>query len=172
MKVIVLTMNSKICLVAISFLAVSFLGASAQAPITVSTDKTSYADGDTITISGTVADQLNMPISIVIRDSSNNMAYIAQTNPNADGTYSVQAIAGGSTWKTMGTYEIDVTYGGPDKTAKTTFEFTSQPVSGATNQTNATTPAIPEFGPLAVSVFAISIAVIITYAKMRPTFKI
>jgi uncharacterized protein YdbL (DUF1318 family) len=162
MKVIVLTMNSKICLVAISFLAVSFLGASAQAPITVSTDKTS----------GTVADQLNMPISIVIRDSSNNMAYIAQTNPNADGTYSVQAIAGGSTWKTMGTYEIDVTYGGPDKTAKTTFEFTSQPVSGATNQTNATTPAIPEFGPLAVSVFAISIAVIITYAKMRPTFKI
>ena len=172
MKVNVLTMNSKICLVAISFLVVSFLSASAQTPITVSTDKTSYADGDAIAISGTVTDQLNIPISIVIRDGSNNMVYIAQTNPNSDGTYSTQAIAGGSTWKAAGTYEIDVTYGGPDKTAKTTFTYTSsQPVSGTANQTS-TIPAIPEFGPLSVSVFAISIAVMITYAKMRPTFKI
>ncbi|CUR51870.1 exported protein of unknown function [Nitrosotalea devaniterrae] len=175
MKVNVLTMNSKIHLVAIAFLTVSFLAVSAQTPITVSTDKTSYADGNTISISGTVADQLNVPISIVIRDSSHNMVYIAQTNPGSDGTYSTQAIAGGSTWKTAGTYEIDVTYGGADKTAKTTFEYTqgvsSQP-SNTENQTNTTAPAIPEFGPLSVAVFAISFAVIIMYAKMRPTFKI
>jgi hypothetical protein len=174
MKVNVLTINSKIFLVAISFLAVSCLSATAQTPITVSTDKTSYADGDTIAISGTVTDQLNIPISIVIRDSSHNMVYIAQTSPDSQGAYSVQAIAGGSTWKTAGTYEIDVTYGGPDKTANTTFSFTtgaSQPSSGVGNQTS-TTPAIPEFGPLAVSVFAISIAVIITYTKTRPAFKI
>ena len=171
MKVNVLTLNSKISIVAIVFLTVSFLSVSAQTAITVSTDKTTYADGDTITISGQVTDQLHMPISIVIKDSSHNVAYIAQTTPNTDGTYSTQAVAGGNTLKTAGVYEIDVTYGGPDKTATTTFEFTASPAQ-VQNQTNTTTPAIPEFGPLAVSIFAISIAVIITYTKMRPAFKI
>ena len=171
MKVDVLTLNSKIFIVAIALLTVSCSIASAQTAITVSTDKTTYADGDTITISGKVTDQLNVPISIVIKDTSHNVAYITQTNPNADGTYSTQAVAGGSTWKTAGVYEIDVTYGGPDKTATTTFEYTSSPAQEQ-NQTNDTTPAIPEFGPLAVSIFAISIAVIISYTKMRPAFKI
>lgn len=166
-----MTLNSKIFIVAITLLTVSFLTVSAQTAITVSADKTAYTDGDTITISGKVIDQLHIPISIVIKDSSHNIAYIAQTNPSTDGTYSIEAIAGGSTWKTAGVYEIDVTYGGPDKTATTTFEFTSGHVQ-VQNQTNNTTPAIPEFGPLAVSIFAISIAIIITYTKMRPTFKI
>src|SRR5690348_3331449 len=123
------------------------------------------------TISGKVADQLHVPLSIIINDTSHNIAYLAQTSPGTDGTYSTQAVAGGSTWRTAGVYEVDVTYGGPDKTATTTFEFTSSP-SQVQNQTNNTTPAIPEFGPLSVSIFAISIAIIVTYAKMRPTFKI
>jgi hypothetical protein len=175
MKVTMLTINSRMCLVAITLLTVSFLSAAAQTPITVSTDKTSYADGDTIAISGTVTTQLNIPISIVIRDGSQNMVYIAQTNPNSDGTYSTQAVAGGSTWKTPGTYEVDVTYGGSDKTAKTTFTYTlgsSQP-SSASNQTNSTIPAVPEFGSLAAPIFSIAIlASIILYAKARPVFKI
>ncbi len=171
MKIIVLTLNSIIFILAITLLTVSFLTASAQTAITVSTDKTSYADGDTINISGKVADQLHVPISVIIMDSSHNPAYITQTSPGTDGTYSAQAVAGGSTWKSAGVYEIDVTYGGPDKTAKTTFEFTlgSTPVQ---NHTNSTIPAIPEFGPLSVSIFAISITIIVTFAKMRPTFKI
>ena len=171
MKVNVLTLNSKIFIVAITLLTVSFLTASAQTAITVSTDKTSYSDGDTITISGKVADQLHVPISVIIMDSSHNPAYVAQTNPGTDGTYSVQAVAGGSTWKSAGVYEVDVTYGGPDKTATATFEYTSSPTP-VQNQTNNTTPAIPEFGPLSVSIFAVSIAIIVTYAKLRPTFKI
>ena len=74
----------------------------------------------------------------------------------------------------MGTYEIDVTYGGADKTSKTTFEFTSsgQTAPSMGNQTNAT-QAVPEFGPLSASIFAISIlAVVILYARVRPSFKI
>ena len=169
-----LAITSKICLVAITFLTVSFLTAVAQTPITVTTDKPAYSDGNTITISGTVTDQLNIPISIVIKDSSQHIVYIAQTNPNSDNTYSTQAVAGGDLWKTMGTYEIDVTYGGADKTSKTTFEFTSsgQTAPSAGNQTNAT-QAVPEFGPLSASIFAISIlAVVILYARVRPSFKI
>lgn len=167
-----LTKTSKIYLVAITFLTVSFLAASAQTPITVTTDKPSYSDGNTIIISGTVTDQLNIPISIVIKDSSQHIVYIAQTNPNSDNTYSTQAVAGGDLWKTTGTYEVDVTYGGADKTSKATFEFTPsvQAPSSTPSQTNAT-QAVPEFGPLSVSIFGISIlAVVILYARVRPTF--
>jgi len=169
-----LAITSKIYLVAITLFTVSFLTAAAQTPITVTTDKPAYSDGSTIMISGTVTDQLSIPISIIIKDSSQHIVYIAQTNPNPDNTYSTQAVAGGDLWKTMGTYEIDVTYGGADKTSKTTFEFTSsaQPVSGAGNQTNAT-QAVPEFGSLSVSIFAIStLAIVIFYARVRPSFKI
>ena len=177
-----LSTTQKTYLVAITFLTVSFLTAVAQTPITVTTDKPAYSDGNTITISGTVVDQLNIPISIIIKDSSQYIVYIAQTNPNSDNTYSTQIVAGGDLWKTSGTYEIDVTYGGKDKTSKTTFEFTPsvqpvppssvQPSPSTGNQTNATQP-VPEFGPLSISIFAIStLVIVIFYARVRPSFKI
>lgn len=118
-------------------------------------------------ISGTVTEQLNIPISIVIKDSSQHIVYIAQTNPNSDNTYSTQAVAGGELWKTPGTYEIDVTYGGADRTSKTTFEFTTsqQPASSASgNQTNPN-QAIPEFGPLAGMIIAVSTTGIIIASR-------
>ena len=177
MKVRLLT-SSKICLVVLVLLSVSFLTAVAQTSngsITVTTDKPTYSDGSMIAISGSVTDQLNIPISIIIKDSSNNPVYIAQTNPNSDNTYSTQVTSGGDLWKTPGTYEIDVTYGGKDRTAKTTFEFTlisGQPSSSTGNQTNSTS-VIPEFGTLSASVFAISILVtVILYSRVRYSFKI
>jgi hypothetical protein len=159
-------------------LTVSFLTAVAQtsAPITVTTDKPTYSDGNTIIISGTVAEQLNIPISVIIKDSSSppNIVYIAQTNPNSDNTYSTQAVAGGDLWKTTGTYEIDVTYGGQDKTSKTTFAFTptsAQPAPSTANQTNPN-QAVPEFGSLSAAIFAISIlTVVILYTRLRTSFK-
>lgn len=180
MKVSLLT-SSKMGLVALVLLSASFLTATAQTSsgsITVTTDKPTYSDGNTIVISGTVTDQLNIPISIIIKDSSKNMVYIAQTNPNSDNTYSTQVIAGGDLWKTPGTYEIDVTYGGKDRTSITTFEFTpsmGQPVSSPSSTENQTNPnaVIPEFGTFAVSVFAIStLAVVILYSRARYSFKI
>ena len=176
MNVSLLVTNSKAYLVAIMFLTISFLGAVAQTPITVTTDKSSYSDGNTIIISGTVTEQLNIPISIIIKDSSQHIVYIAQTNPNSDNTYSTQAVAGGSLWKTSGTYEIDVTYGGKDKTSMTTFDFeptNTQPTSQSIeNQTNLA-PAIPEFGQVSTSVFAVSIlAAVIFYARIRPSPRI
>ncbi|MDE1769273.1 MAG: PEFG-CTERM sorting domain-containing protein [Thaumarchaeota archaeon] len=169
--------NSKMGLVALVLLSISFLTAIGQtsSSITVTTDKSSYSDGNTITISGTVTDQLNIPISIVIKDSSQNIVYIAQTNPNSDNTYSTQATAGGDLWKTPGTYEIDVTYGSKDVTSKTTFEFTTSPqpisTSNTGNQTNATA-VIPEFGTLALSILAISILAVIAYSRTRHSFRI
>ena len=125
-------------------------------------------------ISGNVSEQLNVPISIVIKDSLQHVVFISQVNPNPDNTYSTQAVAGGNLWTSVGTYEIDVTYASTDKTAKKTFEFTpsEQPTSsGMVNQTNATL-AIPEFGALSISIFAVSVLVVILYARVTPFFKI
>lgn len=93
-------------------------------PITVVTDKSAYSDGDKIMISGIIKDQLNIPISLVIKDPSENVVLIGQVTPDSDNTYSAQVTAGGRLWTAAGTYEIDVTYGSKDRTAKTTFEFT------------------------------------------------
>ena len=149
-------------------------GQTSLNPITVTTDKTSYSDGNTILISGNVSEQLSVPISIVIKDSSQHVVFIGQVNPNPDNTYSTQAVAGGNLWTSTGTYEIDVTYASTDRTAKTTFDFTpsEQPISSTGNQTNAT-QAIPEFGPLSISTFAIStLVVVILYSRIIPLFKI
>ncbi len=103
--------------------------------ISVSTDKPSYNFGDTIIISGTVADQLNVPISIVIRDSSQDPVYITEVSPGASNTYTAQAVAGGTLWKNAGTYEVDVNYGG-NGTAVRVFQFSG-------NGLPPTPPVIP-----------------------------
>lgn len=113
----------------ISIVSLTIIPAFAQtnpvaASITVTTDKSTYSDGDQMTISGTVSAQLNIPISIVIRDPSQNIVLLGQVSPNSDNTYSTTVTAGGSLWTASGTYEVDVTYGSKDNTAKTTFLFT------------------------------------------------
>lgn len=169
MKVDVLIINSKISFIAVILLTVSFLSAMAQTPsgtvpITVTTDKSSYSDGDKITISGTVTDQLNVPISIVIKDSSKHVVLIGQISPGADNTYSTQVTAGGSLWTSTGQYEIDVTYASKDRTANTTFQFTSTPAT-ATNGTTGN--VIPEFGIIAPIILAIAMFSVLFYTKSR-----
>ncbi len=74
-------------------------------------------------ISGTVASQLNVPISIVVKDPSGNIVLIGQVTPGSDGTYSTTVTAGGDLWTAVGSYEVDVTYGSKDNTAKAMFQF-------------------------------------------------
>lgn len=144
-------------------------GQTSSDAITVTTDKTTYSDGSTIIISGKVLEQLNVPISIVIKDSLQHIVFIGQVNPNPDNTYSTQAVAGGNLWTSAGSYEIDVTYASTDRTAKTTFEFTGLESQQVRNQTsmNQTNPnqAIPEFGPLAGMIITISTIGIIVVSR-------
>lgn len=135
--------------------------------ITVMTDKSSYSDGDQITISGTVSTQLNVPISIVIKDPSQSIVTIGQVTANPDNTYLTQVTAGGRLWTTTGVYEIDITYGSKENTAKTTFEFNGNMIG--TSETNKT---VPEFGPMAFIVLAISMMSLVLYMKSRFNFKI
>ncbi|MFZ1076476.1 MAG: PEFG-CTERM sorting domain-containing protein [Nitrosotalea sp.] len=121
--------NPVFIMLMMSIVPLTFIPAFAQtnpvsASIAVTTDKSTYSDGDQMTISGTVSTQLNIPISIVIRDPSQNIVLLGQVSSNSNNTYSTTVTAGGSLWAASGTYEVDVTYGSKDNTAKTTFLFT------------------------------------------------
>lgn len=136
-------MKQNLAFFAIALLALSCYPVFGQTPntITVTTDNTSYSDGDKITISGSVGQLISIPISIVIRDPNQQVVMIGQTNPVADNSYNTQVTAGGSLWITPGTYEITVTYGSKDTIAKTTFSFTglkNYPISIQGTMYNAT----------------------------------
>ena len=140
--------------------------------ITVLTDRSSYSDGDQMTISGTVNTQLNVPISIIVKDPSQNPVEIGQVSPTPNNTYSTQLTTGGRLWAATGVYEIDVTYGSAANTAKTTFEFTSKNpetpgnISGTGNQT------VPEFGPMAFVVLAISMISLVFHMRIRSNLRV
>ncbi len=94
-------------------------------PITVTTDKTSYNDGDKLTISGTTRDYISgTPVAVIVRNPIGNVVLIAQVNLGSDRTYTTTVTVGGSLWQAAGTYEVDVQFGSKDRSAKTTFQFT------------------------------------------------
>ncbi len=95
-------------------------------PITVTTDKTSYNDGDKLTISGTTRDYISgTPVAVIVRNPIGNVVLIAQVNLGSDRTYTTTVTVGGSSlWQAAGTYEVDVQFGSKDRSAKTTFQFT------------------------------------------------
>jgi len=145
---------------------------TSSSPVTVMADKSSYSDGDQMTISGTVTTQLNVPISFIIKDPSQNPVEIGQVSINPDNTYSTQVTTGGRLWSTTGTYEINVTYGSAANTAKTTFEFTSKMAGTSGNMTGTSgNQAVPEFGSTASIILAISLMSIVFYMRTRTNFK-
>jgi len=94
-------------------------------PITVSVDKPTYNEGDTIMISGAVArsGDGDVTIQIVGPDDSQNIAGVAQSTVNRDGTFEAEIKAGG-TMNRDGTYTVNAQYGSiMTVEATTTFEF-------------------------------------------------
>lgn len=97
---------------------------SSSSPITVTTDSQSYNDSDKITISGNTRDYIvGTPITVIIRNPVGNIVMLAQVPLEANKTYSTTMKTGGSLWQSPGTYEVDVTFGTSDRSAKTTFQF-------------------------------------------------
>jgi hypothetical protein len=142
---------------------------SSSSTVTVMTDKSSYSDGDQIIISGTVNTQLNVPISIVVKDPSQNIVTIGQVTVNTDNTYSTPITAGGRLWTATGVYEIDVTYGSKDNTAKTTFEFNANMTGMSGNMTGSsgTNTTVPEFGPMTFIALVISMMALVIFMRTR-----
>jgi predicted secreted protein with PEFG-CTERM motif len=97
---------------------------STTPPIVVTTDKSSYNDGDKIMVSGSVTNYLgNTPVSIIIRNPIGNVVYISQLGVINSTTYSATITAGGALWQAAGNYTITAQYGGQDRSATTSFNF-------------------------------------------------
>jgi len=109
--------------------------------VSVMTDKASYAEGETVVITGEVRELYSgMPVSIIIKAPNGNLVRIAQETVGADKKFSMEHTAGGGLMKIEGTYIISVQYGTESRTAETTFEFggstpTTTPPSSVTDTT-------------------------------------
>jgi predicted secreted protein with PEFG-CTERM motif len=106
----------------ISSIGVTPAFAQTEDPIVVSTDMDSYSAGDTILVSGVVRDLIGQAVSVMIISPNGNIVAIAQVDVSDDKTFSTEITAGG-TMKFDGTYTVSVTYGGPQRTAETTFDL-------------------------------------------------
>jgi len=92
--------------------------------ITVTTDKTSYNDGDKVMISGSTQDYISdTPITVIITSPIGNIVKIDQVNLGSDRTFSTSTIATGTLWQAAGAYTVKVEFGSQDRTAQTTFQF-------------------------------------------------
>ena len=109
------------------------MGGAAPA-VAVTTDKSSYNDGDKITISGQTHDYLgDTPLTLILRNPDGNVVTVNQIPVTADKTFSITMTAGGALWQAAGTYSVYVQFGGPDRSAKTTFQFSGSTISAAGN---------------------------------------
>ena len=103
-----------------------------QQPLTVTTDRESYSTGDTIVITGTVAErQPGSRVSITVLDPQNDIVWRESVIVTANNTYQLEIEEGGRQYgispyaiDTSGTYLVTASYRGAR--AETTFEFTSE----------------------------------------------
>ncbi len=95
-----------------------------QNPIDVTTDKSSYTEGETILVTGTVRDLYSgTPVSVIVTAPNGNLVEIAQLTVGADKKFSTEVTTGGSLIKIEGSYTITVTYGTENRSATTSFAF-------------------------------------------------
>jgi len=92
--------------------------------IVVTTDKTSYSEGETIVITGEVRDLYSgTPVSVIVKAPNGNLVSIAQVEVGADKKFSTEMTAGGALMKSEGAYIITAQYGTQNRSAEATFEF-------------------------------------------------
>src|SRR5712692_4577517 len=97
---------------------------SSASAVTVSTDKSSYNDGDKVTISGSTKDYISgTPVTVIVRNPIGNVIKVDQVDLGTDRTYSTTIMAGGGLWQAAGTYSVLVEFGSKDRSATTTFQF-------------------------------------------------
>jgi predicted secreted protein with PEFG-CTERM motif len=93
-------------------------------PIVVTTDKTSYSEGEPIIVTGEVSEILfGYAISIMVIAPNGNVVSIDQVMVNSDKTFGTELAAGGALMKAGGEYTIQVLYGTENRTAETSFSF-------------------------------------------------
>ncbi len=95
-----------------------------QSSIVVTTDKSSYSEGEIILVTGEVKDLYSgTPVSVIVKAPNNNLVFIGQVTVGADKKFSTEVIAGGGLMKTEGSYTVTAQYGNENRSATTSFEF-------------------------------------------------
>ena len=93
----------------------------ANESITVTTDKSSYSEGEIISISGEIKYlALGNQLSLIIQSPNGNIAEIAQITVGSDKQFSTEINPNGPYWKKSGTYTILITQ---DKNNQATLSF-------------------------------------------------
>ena len=89
--------------------------------VTATTDKLSYSEGETISISGEIEYlALGNEITLRIESPNGNIVYLAQMTVGSDKQFSTEINPSGSYWKISGTYTILITQ---DKNNQATLSF-------------------------------------------------
>ncbi len=117
--------------------------------ITISTDKSSYTEGDHITISGQVSKVISgYPVVIRIQAPNGNLITAQQLTVLPDNTFSGTITASGSSWEEDGTYTIFTQYA--PKFESPQFNFGFKKPSSVTPQPQPTTLIVqqPETQPI------------------------
>ena len=90
--------------------------------IIVNTDKSSYSDGDTITISGEIKNMVpGDQLSLIIQSPNGNLVSLDQMTVGVDNQFSTEIKLGGKLMNVEGTYTIKIQY--REQSANTSFEF-------------------------------------------------
>jgi len=92
--------------------------------VVVSTDKTSYFDGDIILVSGEIKYvALGDQLSLIIQSPNGNIVQLGQMTVGSDKKFSAEINPNGPYWKTPGIYKITITQN-ENNQATSSFEFT------------------------------------------------
>ena len=95
-----------------------------QSSIVVTTDKSSYSEGEIIMVTGEVRDLYSQtPVSVIVKAPNGNVVSIAQITVGADKKFSTEVTGGGSLMKAEGSYTITAQYGTENRSTTTSFEF-------------------------------------------------
>jgi peptide/nickel transport system substrate-binding protein len=114
------TVTSALLLLAV-LMASQVLTTFAATSVTISTDKSSYLLGQTLTISGTVSPvALGQDVAIMVYDPASDLKYLDQITPSATGTYSANLMTFRSS-DPAGKWTVKATYQGVQ--AVTTFTY-------------------------------------------------
>ncbi len=105
----------------------AFDGDPRNTPFSIETDKSSYDDGNTVHISGTIKtlnENFPQAVTLMILDPNKKIVSIAQIIPDSSGAFSTSMVASSEgTMTVSGEYQINAQYGA-QKTS-TTFSFTT-----------------------------------------------
>jgi len=90
--------------------------------IILNIDKTSYLEGETISVSGEITNMIaSNQISLIIQSPNGNLVALDQMTIGSDKQFSTEIKLGGKLMKQEGTYTIKVQYG--EQSITTSFEF-------------------------------------------------